>query len=120
MLHGTYFYSFVVFLIFLTVGKGKAWVHGGKKVGSDRTGWRFSFKKKKNLKIFFGCDRSSLLLGLFFSSCSEQGLLFRSWAQASHCGGFACCGAQALGSAGFVSCSSKPLEHRLNGCGSWA
>ena len=37
-----------------TVGKGKPWVHGGKKVGSDRTDWRFSFLKKKSLKIIFG------------------------------------------------------------------
>ena len=30
-----------------------------------------------------------------FSSCSERGLLFI--VRASHCGGFSCCGAQALG-----------------------
>ena len=40
----------------------------------------FLFKKtnKQNLKNFFGCDRSSLLLRLFFSSCGEQGLLCRT------------------------------------------
>ena len=38
-----------------------------------------------------------------FSSCGEQGLLFVAGfvvgfvAQASHCGGFSCCGARALG-----------------------
>ena len=32
-----------------------------------------------------------------FSSCGEQGLLFHCGARASHCGGFSCCGARALG-----------------------
>ena len=32
----------------------------------------------------------------------------------SHCGGFSCCWAQALGHAGFSSCGSWALEHRLN------
>ena len=31
-----------------------------------------------------------------FSSCGEQGLLCCS-ARASHCGGFSCCGARAVG-----------------------
>ena len=31
-----------------------------------------------------------------FSSCSEQGLLSNCSVQASHCGGFSCCGAQAV------------------------
>ena len=30
-----------------TVGKGKAWVHGGKKVGSDMTGWRLDQKSTR-------------------------------------------------------------------------
>ena len=56
-----------------------------------------------------------MLHGLF-CSCGEQGLP-SSWA--SHCGGFSCCGAQALGHVGF-SCSSQALEHRLNSCGTQA
>ena len=49
----------------------------------------------------FGCAGSSLVLRLF-SSCSEQGPLSTSGARASHCGGFSCCGARALGRAGSV------------------
>ena len=55
--------------------------------------------------LIFGCAGSSLLCGLF-SSCSEWGLLSRSCAWASHCGGFSCCGAQALGQEGFAVVAS--------------
>ena len=48
----------------------------------------------KEIFFFFGYAGSSLLLRLF-SSCSEQGLASSFGAQASHCGGFCCCGAQA-------------------------
>ena len=50
-----------------------------------------------------------------FSSCGEQ---------ASHCGGFSCCRAWALGArisvvaaGGLSICSSQALEHRLSSCG---
>ena len=53
------------------------------------------------------------MLYRFFSSCG-----------ASHCGGFSCCGTQALGmraslavAHGLRSCSSRALECRLNSCG---
>ena len=43
---------------------------------------------------------------------------------ASHCGGFSCCGAQALGvrasvvvACGLSSCGSRALERRLSSCG---
>ena len=43
---------------------------------------------------------------------------------ASHCGGFSCCGAQALGARasvvaarGLSSCGSRALECRLSSCG---
>ena len=68
------------------------------------------------LCIYFGCSGSSLLQRLF-SSCDELGLLFRGSVQASHCRGFSCCGAWALGQVGFSNCSSQALEHRLNSCG---
>ena len=67
-----------------------------------------------------------------FSSCSEQGLLFVAVrglliAWASHCGGFSCCGARALGvqasvvaACGLSSCGSRALEHRLSSCGTQA
>ena len=53
-----------------------------------------------------------------FSSCSEWGLLFVA-VRGSHCSGFSCCGARALG-AGFSSCSSRALERRLSSCGARA
>ena len=48
-------------------------------------------------------------------------------ARASHCGGFSCCGARALGTwasavaaRGLSSCGMRALEHRLSSCGAWA
>ena len=38
-------------------------------------------------------------------------------AQVSHCDGFSCCGAQALGHAGFHRYGSQALECRLSSCG---
>ena len=64
--------------------------------------------------IIFGCA-GSLLLGRLFCICSEQGLLSRCGVQASHCSGFPC-GAWALVHAGFSSCGSLAVEHRLNSC----
>ena len=55
-----------------------------------------------------------------FSSCGEQKLLSSCSTRASQCGGYPCCGARALGSVGFSSCSSQSVEHRLNSCGAWA
>ena len=53
----------------------------------------------------------------FFSSCGKVGLLSSCGERASHCGGFSCYWAQALGHLGFHSCSSQALEHRLSSCG---
>ena len=50
----------------------------------------------KNFLFIFGSTGSSLLRGLF-SSSGEQGLLSSCSGQASHCGGFSCCGAWAQG-----------------------
>ena len=54
-----------------------------------------------------------------FSSCGEH-----CGARASHCGGFSCCGARALGArasvvvaVGLSSCGSRALECRLSSCG---
>ena len=55
-----------------------------------------------------------------FSSCSEVGLLPRCDAWASHCSGFPCCTAWALGHVDFSSCSFQSLESRLNSYGTWA
>ena len=66
------------------------------------------FKNNKLLKFIFGCAESCCFAG-FFSSCREQGLL-------------SCCGARALGPAGFSSrrrcelwsTSSEVVGHRLS------
>ena len=50
-----------------------------------------------------------------FSSWGERGLLFAADARASHCGGFSCCGARALGAQ-----ASIVVAHGLSSCGSWA
>ena len=51
----------------------------------------------------------------------------RCTARASHCGGFSCCGARALGARasvvvarGLSSCGSWALERRLSSCGTQA
>ena len=74
-----------------------------------------------------------------FSSCSEQGLRYSCDALASHCHGFSCCRAQAVGAWALVAtadglggcglralelglggCGLQALEHGLGGCGLWA
>ena len=64
-----------------------------------------------------------------FSSCGKwgRGATVRCGARASHCGGFSCCRAQALGARAPVvvaralsSCGSRALEHRLSSCGARA
>ena len=59
-----------------------------------------------------------------FSGCGERGAALRCVAWASHCGGFSCCGAQALGARASVvvahrlsSCGLRALERRLSSCG---
>ena len=59
-----------------------------------------------------------------FSSCSERGATLRCSVRASHCGGFSCCRAWALGTRasvvvvhGLSRCGSRALEHRLSSCG---
>ena len=72
----------------------------------------FLWRLKKILKTFiFGCAGSSLL-SLVAASGSSSG-------QASHCGGFSCCRAQALGAQALVavghvlsSCCSGVVAHR--------
>ena len=53
----------------------------------------------------------------FFSSCGEWGLCSNCHAQASHCGGFSCFGAWALGCVGFSSSGTWSQELRLPGSG---
>ena len=74
----------------------------------------------------YGCVGSSLLC-VGFLYLWRAGATLRCGAQASHCGGFSCCGARALGTqasvvvaGGLSSCGSRALEHRLSSCGAWA
>ena len=62
-----------------------------------------------------------------FSSCGKWGATLRCGVWASYCGGFSCCGAQALGAQASVvaarrlsSCTSWALERRLSSCGTRA
>ena len=85
---------------------------GSQRVGHDG----------ENVRLYlfiFGCAGSAFLLW-FFSSCREQDLLSSCGAQTSHCSGWSCCRARALGHPGSSSCGSWALEHRLNSCGAWA
>ena len=73
-------------------------------------------KKKIILYIYLftlSCAES-LVLQRLFSSCGNPGLLSSCSPQTSHCSGFSCCRAWAIGDSGFSSCGSWALEHRLN------
>ena len=80
------------------------------------------FLKLINLFIFGSIG--SLLLHVGFPQLRRAGATLRYGAQASHCGGFSCCGAQALVcgpsvvvARGLSSCGSQALECRLSSCG---
>ena len=49
------------------------------------------------INLFYFCLSWVFIAAGLFSSCGEHGLLSRGSAQASHCDGFSCCGARALG-----------------------
>ena len=83
--------------------------------------WTFFLNKFIYLFIclFFGCIGSSLLCAGFLQ-LRRVGVTLRCGARASHCSGFSCCGAQALGErasvvvvCGLNSCGSWALEHKL-------
>ena len=74
-----------------------------------------------------GCffDFVFFLINLFILFLAALGLRCYVWA--SHCGGFSCCGAWALGTWTSVvvafrlsSCGSRALERRLSSCGTRA
>ena len=76
--------------------------------------------------LFFGCT-GSLLLRTVFLQLRQVGVTLRCGAQASHCGGFSCCRAWALGvwasvvvARGLSSCGLRALERRLSSCGARA
>ena len=67
----------------------------------------------------FGCA-GPLVLQMGFLYLQPAGAALCCGTRAPHCTGFSCCGAQALGHAGFSSCSgfsgcdSQAQEHRLS------
>ena len=76
--------------------------------------------------LFFFFFLSLLGLGCCagFLWLQPVGATLHCGARASHCGGFSCCGAQALGTwasvveaRGLSSCGSQALERRLSSCG---
>ena len=76
--------------------------------------------------FIFGCV-GSLLPHTGFLQLRRVGATLRCGAQASHCGGFSCCGARALGvrasvvvAHGLCSCGLRALERRLSSCGARA
>ena len=87
----------------------------------------FFFKINLFIYLFIvGCVGSSLLRADFLQ-LRQVGATLRCSAWASHCSGFSCCGAQALGARtsvvvarGLSSCGSWALEHRLSSCGARA
>ena len=69
----------------------------------------------------------SLLLCAGFLWLRQAGPVLCCGARTSHCGGFSCCGARALGAwalevvaCGLSSCDAQALEHRLSSCGTQA
>ena len=76
--------------------------------------------------FIFGCFGSSLL-PVGFLQLWWVGATLHCSAWTSHCSGFSCCGAWALGTRpsvavvhGLSSCGSRVLERRLSSCGAWA
>ena len=77
-----------------------------------------------NLFIFVCVESSLLRTG--FLQLRRAGATLHCGAWASHCGGFSCCRAQALGArasvvaaCGLSSCGTRALERRLSSCGPW-
>ena len=86
----------------------------------------FLFFKIYLFLFIFGCT-GSLLLCVGFLQLQQVGATLHCGAWASHCGGFSCCGARALGAwasvvvaRGLSSCGSRVLECMLSSCGTWA
>ena len=110
--------------------RGFVWVnrrysaHLGRLVFSF---YLFIFKIIFGIYLFiFGCVGSSLLRTGFLQ-LRRAGATLRCGARASHCGGFSCCGARALGAwasvvvaQGLSSCGSRALERKPSSCGARA
>ena len=77
----------------------------------------------KNLFILFLAALGLCCCVQAFLQLWRAGATLRCGVWASHCGGFSCCGARALGAqasvvaaCGLSGCGSRVLEHRLTGC----
>ena len=70
------------------------------------------------LIFIFGCVGSSLVCAGFLQLW-RAGATLRCGAQASHCSGFACCGAWAQGTQA-QQFGMGALERRLSSCSTWA
>ena len=82
------------------------------------TGWDGCLKsrqKEQQAHLIFLAALGFCCCAQAFSSCGKQGLLFCCGARASHCGGFSCCRAWALGTP-----ASVVVAHRLSSCGARA
>ena len=122
---------------FTTVPSGKPHFHV-LDFFKEKFACRLSQRSKWRLKwYFFNIFYLFIYLFIYFWLCWVflcMCFLSLSWARAilhcgtwaSHCGGFSCCGAQALGAQasvgtahGLSSCGSQALEHGLSSCGTW-
>ena len=86
--------------------------------------WTCTFINFTYLFIFWLCW---IFVAARSLSLRRVGATLRRGTRASHCGGFSCCGAQALGvrapvvaAWGLSSCGSRAPEHRLSSCGARA
>ena len=111
------------------------WISRCKRMKSDPYLTPFIKINSKQIKhthththiLFFGCV-GSLLLCAGFLQLWRAGATLHCSARASHCGGFSCCRAWALGVQASVvaalrlsSCGIWALEHvGLSSCGTWA
>ena len=84
-------------------------------------------KNKFYLFIYLFLAVLGLCCCMWLSLVAVSGATLRCGAQASHCGGFSCCGARTVGSQasvvvahGLSSCGSWALERRFSSCGAWA
>ena len=101
---------------------------GGNKKRSDSRQIYIFFLNKFIYFIYFYfwlCQAFVAVCGL--SLVAVSGATLRCGVQASHCGGFSCCRAWALGARASVvvahrlsSCGSRALERRLSSCGARA
>ena len=103
---------------------------------------KFFFFFKLGLVFFWGgWLHWVFIVGVGFLQFQQAGATLHYSVQASHCSGFSCCGARALGARdsvvvacrlsscgsqspvvvpnGLSSCGSQALECRLNCCGAW-